>query len=522
MSALSAACLVVFATLVSTTAGSVVPARLSVTAAPSTSANLLSGVQATFSGTTGGWVGQNAKLSWASSPGSGNSGSLAVTATTDQADSAWSALPPSGGLKAATPGSLYTATAEVTSNGSTLPTADAIAFYNSARILITVVWGQEANAGSSSWTNLPKVAGIAPPSTAWVALGVVGYAASVGQTFFVQGPVLTDPPAGAGAPVDGPLHTSGNQILDARGRPVDLKGIVLNGLEQNPTAPGITEQAVLQAHQWGANFVRVPLGEQFWLSSNCDYNSTYASTVDHVVNWITSLGMVALLDLHFNTIGGCTAGGPHDMADEAQAPAFWNQVATRYASNPLVAFDLYNEPHDISDGTWLNGGMIIDATTLQVFQAAGMQQLYNVVRSTGANNLVFVSGNNWANTVPSSLVQGSNIVYAAHVYTCPVSAPPACDNSSPYDPSSILDNWVGISKADPVMITEFGWPSAFDGIYNSNVIAFAQAHGWGWAAFAWQQGNDGPWSLVIQSPLSGPYEPTPAGIPVLLGLVNAQ
>ncbi len=81
------------------------------------------------------------------------------------------------------------------------------------------------------------------------------------------------------------------------------------------------------------------------------------------------------------------------MADEAYAPQFWAQLAARYKNNALVAFDLYNEPHDITDQVWNGGGT---ATYNGIsFQAAGMQQLYNTIRSQGANNLIFISGNNW-------------------------------------------------------------------------------------------------------------------------------
>ena len=154
--------------------------------------------------------------------------------------------------------------------------------------------------------------------------------------------------------VVGPLSTSGNQIMQANGQPVTLRGLVMPGLEQKGTltGTGVSEQAIIEAEDWGANFVRVPLGGQFWLSSNCDYVPGYVYAVNQVVKSITSLGMVALLDLHTNTVGGCQAGTEHNMADEAQAPTFWSEVAQRYGNpaspeySPLVAFDLYNEPHD--------------------------------------------------------------------------------------------------------------------------------------------------------------------------------
>lgn len=289
------------------------------------------------------------------------------------------------------------------------------------------------------------------------------------------------------------------------------------GLQGSASAPGITPETVAQARQWGANLVRVPLGEQFWLSSNCDYSPSYVSTVDQVVDWITSLHMIALLDLHFSTVGGCEPGGQHNMADEAQSPEFWQEVASRYASNPYVAFDLYNEPHNISDAIWLDGGTTTDVYfPNQTYEAAGMQQLYEVVRSTGAKNLVFVSGNTWYNTVPQTLVSGFNVVYAPHVYTCPGSPPPNCSNANPYDPSQILDNWVPVWASVPIVVTEFGWPNSSSGTFNSNVIAFASSHDWGWAAFAWTQSSDDSFNIAAWDGVIA--EPTQSGLPILQAL----
>jgi hypothetical protein len=329
--------------------------------------------------------------------------------------------------------------------------------------------------------------------------------------------------AGTGSPVVvGPLHTSGNRILEATDAPVTLQGVVLNGLEDDPSAAQVSEQAVIEARAWGANFVRVPVGEQFWMPENCDYSSSYRSTVNQVVNWITSLGMVALLDLDYTTVGGCLPGAAHNMADAAQSLPFWSSVASQFASNPLVAFDLFNEPHNISDQVWLDGGPTTDYFfPWQTYQAAGMQQLYDAVRSTGAQNLVFISGNTWASTVPSTLVTGTNIVYAAHAYTCPNNAPPSCTNAAPYDPSQLLDSWIGVSGSVPVVVTEFGWPSQYDGTYNSNVISFAQSRGWGWAAFAFEDAqNSTVWDLTSHWYDNQTAEPAASGMPVLAALAG--
>ena len=493
------------------------------TAAATTGPNLLTGNQATFSGTTGGWVGSNAVLT----PGLIGP-ALQVTASALSWVSAWSALPPSGTPTPATPGTKYTGDANVEVNLPSPSIGDGLVFFNSAGTMLTAVWGQAVIPTSSTWTTLPQVAATAPSSTAYVAFGVISWTALMGQDFLLQSPALRAITAPAVAPsVVGPLHTSGNQIIQANGQPVTLRGVVMPGLEQSGTlaGTGVSKQAVVEAKAWGANFVRVPLGEQFWLSSNCNYVPSYISTVDQVVKWITSLGMVALLDLHTNTVDGCEAGGPHNMADEAQAPTFWSEVASRYGDptspeyNPLVAFDLYNEPHNISDAVWLNGGETTDSYGRQTYEAAGMQQLYNAVRAAGSKNLVFLSGTNWANTPPSSLVKGDNIVYAVHYYTCESDLPPACTSPDPYDPAQDLSKWVSLSATQPIVVTEFGWPSQGSGTYDLNVIEYAASHGWGWSAFAWEDRQyPTQWDLTLSWLGDGTAEPSASGTPVFLAL----
>jgi hypothetical protein len=438
-----------------------------------------------------------------------------VTPTTTPAPTTTTTIapapPPVGGQ-----GQVFVGNAQVTTTGSPIWVTPQITFAEADNQDV-VVPGQATQVPSGQWTAVAPVVALAPVGFTGATLSMVA-----NGPYQQQNATLTRE-AGSGSPiVAGPLHTSGNRILDETGAPVTLRGAVLNGLENDPSAPQVTQQAVLEARAWGANFVRVPLGEQFWLPTNCDYSPSYESTVNQVVNWITSLGMLALLDLDYNTVGGCLAGAPHNMADAAQSLPFWSAVASKYASNPLVAFDLYNEPHNISDQVWLGGGVTTDYyLPWQTYQAAGMQQLYNAVRSTGAQNLVFVSGNVWASTVPSTLVNGTNIVYAAHAYTCPNAAPPSCSNSAPYDPAPLLDHWVGASASVPVVVTEFGWPAQNDGAYNANVISFAQSEGWGWAAYAFQDTQQSSnWDLTARWVNSQTAEPAPSGMPVLAALAG--
>jgi len=337
-------------------------------------------------------------------------------------------------------------------------------------------------------------------------------------------------PADASAVVTGPLHTSGNQILDASDRPVRLRGITRVAWETRPA----TEDEIAHVRGWGANIVRVTMGEDGWnqLCMTKSYDGDYRAHIDDMVQWITSRGMVALLELATNPRFLCdpNADGPQKMAAFPSSATFWQSVADRYKSNPLVAFELYNEPHDISPDVWLRGGTVIDGAV--VWRAAGMQQLYDTVRAQGAQNLVFVSGPGFASTPPATLVSGYNVVYAAHMYTCPTNPPPNCKVikktgpggriwlwvpvENPYDPTPLFDRWASLATQQPVVLTEFGWPSTESGEYNANVIAEAEGRGMSWIAYAWLGSPEGQFSLVADT---GPnYDPTPAGVPVKDGL----
>lgn len=350
---------------------------------------------------------------------------------------------------------------------------------------------------------------------------------------------LSTPLAQAATAQSGPLHTSGNKVYDAAGTEVRLRGITREGLEMSPTGgSNLNDYEFQMAREWGANIIRVPLNEDYWtgLCATTSYDKTYYKTVDSVVQWITSRGMVALLELDFNPRFTCDpqSNGPKKMADYPGSLIFWQGVATRYKDNPLVAFDLYNEPHDVNDSIWLNGGIVSDG--LVTWQVAGMQQMYNTVRKTGAQNLVFVSGRGWASVPPQSVVSGYNIVYGAHVYTCPHNPPPNCTTNqkigpmglvsisgpvaNPYDPTPIIDRWTTFATKHPVSITEFGWPSEDSGTYNANVIAAAEQQGMGWIAFAWNGSTVGNFTLVENAGPGAPYDPSPAGVPVKNALTN--
>jgi len=374
----------------------------------------------------------------------------------------------------------------------------------------------------TTWTQLPAVIGFAPAGAVRGEVAVITSDAPLGEVHYVDD-VAVRQITGTAAPLSAPLRTSGRDVLDSLGRRITFRGVHVDGMQWSRSKV-ITTDELLTAQKWGANLVRLPLNENYATPGDCAYDPTYLSRVDNVVSTVTGLGMLLLVDLHTNALTPCAAPTQQKMPD-AGAVQWWTTVATRYRDNPLVGFDLYNEPHDVTDAVWRNGGTVESSGV--TYTAAGMQSLYDAVRATGATNLVFASGNNWANTYPTwfPLTSTTNLVYAAHAYTCPNGTPAsgASCTSGPggvLDPSAILTNFDVIGATKPVVVTEFGYPNKYEGRYIGNVIDYVADRGWsGWDVFAFDGTSSGMFDLVKDT---GPvHDPAISGMAAMTRMLSS-
>ena len=287
----------------------------------------------------------------------------------------------------------------------------------------------------------------------------------------------------------GGYYTNGATVCTAAGSEHLFHGVDRPSLEWDSAgewndSEGIPRSDFAAMASWHANVVRIALNQDFWLSGAALHDPNYPNTVDRAVKDAEASGLDVILDLHWSDRGDLTASvagqgqGQSGHADQQQmadlnSKQFWTELASKYASDGHVLFELYNEPHDISWDVWLHGG------TVGNYQAVGMQDLYDAVRATGANNVVIAGGIGWAfnlSGVSANRIQGYNIMYATHPY-------------SPQDPQTQWDSKFGyLATQDiaPVIATEFGDGSDnCTGAWDTNLTQYGDARHISWTAWAW-------------------------------------
>ncbi|MEV0178910.1 cellulose binding domain-containing protein [Streptomyces sp. NPDC050625] len=270
-------------------------------------------------------------------------------------------------------------------------------------------------------------------------------------------PTPTEPSPGNGtAPA---LHVFGNKLVDADGKTRRLLGVNRSGgefmcVQGYGIWDGPVDDAAIRAiADWKANTVRIPLNEECWLGlSNIkpEYAGTnYINAVKDLVARVEAHGMTPVLELHWSygqytgNSAGCSdvhATCQKPMPDMQYSPSFWSSVAGTFKGDPAAVFDLFNEPYpDRATSTtttqawqcWKDGGNCPGIS----YEVAGMQDLVDAVRGTGAKNVIMAGGLAYSNDLSQWLTYRptdptGDLVAAYHVYNFNTCANESCWNST--------------------------------------------------------------------------------------------
>jgi endoglucanase len=329
------------------------------------------------------------------------------------------------------------------------------------------------------------------PRRARQAMGVLGsmaIAALISLAPIAQASIRATQPAP-------PLFVSGTEIVDAAGAHLQLNGVNRAGTEYACAQgwgifDGPSDQASISAMAaWHVHAVRIPLNEDCWLGINgvnpLYGGSAYRKAIASYVSLLERNAMNPILDLHWSAPGSELALGQREMPDADHSPAFWKSVAGRFGKDQAVAFDLYNEPHDVTWTCWLHG------CTVNGWRAAGMQRLVTTVRSAGATNVLLVAGLGWAGDLTEwgahMPVDGLGRLAAAwHVY----------DFGACTDAACWATQVAGVVGRAPVVLGEFGETDC-DHAFVDSLMTWADHEGSvgiGYLAWTWDDwpGCGGP------------------------------
>jgi len=261
-----------------------------------------------------------------------------------------------------------------------------------------------------------------------------------------------------------------------------------------------TGEAALMA-SWKITTVRIPLNQDCWLGlqgSPAGAGRTkegYRAAVEAFVGELNAVGIVAILDLHSSAPAGYPAHGQRAMPD-AQSRTFWTSVATRFASNPSVMFDLFNEPYsrwndatsswafDLTWQCWRDGGCqapveddytgTLSGTTYTV---VGMATLVADVRAAGATQPIMLGGRDYSNDLRQWLAYRPNdtqLVASWHNYPGQRCSTTACWNAE----------IAPVAATVPVVAGETGQTDGGNG-FLTTFMTWADSHGVGYLPWAW-------------------------------------
>ncbi|KAI0594562.1 endoglucanase 2 [Biscogniauxia sp. FL1348] len=142
----------------------------------------------------------------------------------------------------------------------------------------------------------------------------------------------------------------------------------------------------------GINLLRLPTSWQFLVNNKLggDLDAANLAKYDQLMQACLATGAYCMIDVHnFARYDGkiIGQGGPTD----AQFAALWSALATKYASEDRVVFELMNEPHDLDIDIWA-----------QTCQAA-----VTAIRNAGAaSQMILLPGSNFDSA--ATLVSGGS------------------------------------------------------------------------------------------------------------------
>lgn len=194
----------------------------------------------------------------------------------------------------------------------------------------------------------------------------------------------------------GKLQVSGAGLADERGTSVLLNGPSSMWLNWDDANYATSREGLkFMRDEWGLEIFRIAMGITP-MNAYLDAPEANKTKVRTIVENAIDLGVYVIIDWH-----------DHDAEDhQAQAQAFFAEMATLYGDTPNVLYEIYNEPLDVS---WAN--------VLKPYHEA----LIATIREKDPDNVIILGTPKWSQDVDLAAqnpVAGTNLMYTLHFYAC--------------------------------------------------------------------------------------------------------
>lgn len=253
-----------------------------------------------------------------------------------------------------------------------------------------------------------------------------------------------------------PLHVLGNRLIAASGQQVVLHGVDVSGTgyQCERTGGSFTDtnsgDALIQPmvsnnsgalpQNWNVNSVLIGINQDCWLGlygvPGAYSGTNYISFIQAQVSAAEAYGLYPVLVPAFGSPFSATNyygtnNGSLSMPNAEHMALLWEELADTFKSDPYVMFRTYEEPYpDFYSGAtslsawkcWSSGDVQYATTGDQTpptsptsstsvshcseddeeatpvpFNVLGMQSIVNIIRGTGAKNIIQISGLDYAN-----------------------------------------------------------------------------------------------------------------------------
>lgn len=195
----------------------------------------------------------------------------------------------------------------------------------------------------------------------------------------------------------GALAVKGTQLVDAAGKPFQLKGPSTLGIVWYPQY--INKEAFQTVRDWGGNLIRLAMytmeDDGYLAGGDQEYQK---GLIDTGVKAATDLGMYVIIDWHI-----LSDGNPHTNKEAAKV--FFEEMTEKYKDYANVLYEICNEPN----------GEDVDWKTVKAYA----EEILPIIRKNAPEAVIIVGTPTWSQDVDQAAddpVAGDNLMYAVHYY----------------------------------------------------------------------------------------------------------